>query len=154
VESHPDVLIELTYEPIDEQNIITKVRDDAAGCVVTFTGTVRNHHGGKRVLSLRYEAYETMAAELLRDMAEKARERLGLLRLAIVHRLGSVAIGDTAVVIAVSAAHRAAAFEACRQLVDALKDDVPIWKLETTEEGSAWLAESRAFNPKKAGKDN
>ena len=149
-----DTLIDLTYKPIDEQYIIHQVRDDSAGCVVTFTGTVRNHHEGKRVLSLRYEAYETMAAELLQQMAEKARQRWGLLRIAIVHRLGSVAIGETAVVIAVSAPHRGAAFEACRHLVDALKDDVPIWKLETTEEGSAWVAESRAFKRREAGKDS
>ena len=148
-----NILIKLTYEPIDENYIMFQMRDDFAGCMVSFTGMVRNHHEGKRVLSLRYEAYETMAAELLQQMAEKARKRWGLLRIAIVHRLGSVAIGETAVVIAVSAQHRAAAFEACGHLVDALKDDVPIWKLETTEEGSAWLAESRAFNWKEAGKD-
>ena len=148
------MLIDLTYEPIDEQYIIRQVRDDSAGCALTFTGTVRNHHDGKRVLSLRYEAYETMAADLLRQMAEKAIRRWGLLRIAIVHRLGSVAIGETAVVIAVSAPHRASAFEACRHLVDALKDDVPIWKLETTEEGSEWLAESRVFKRMEAGKDS
>lgn len=149
-----DMLIDLTYKPIDEQYIIRQVRDDSAGCVLAFTGTVRNHHAGKRVLSLRYEAYETMAAELLQQMAAKARQRWGLLGVAIVHRLGSVAIGETTLVIAVSAPHRAAAFDACRHLVDALKDDVPIWKLETTEEGSAWLAESRAFKWRGAGKDS
>ncbi len=122
------------------------VHSDSAGAVVVFHGRVRDNNKGKTVVSLEYEAYETMAVVMMRQLAAEARDRWHLERVGIVHRVGAVPIGEDAVVIAVSAAHRGEAFKACEYLIDRLKDVVPIWKKEITEEGSHWVGESRLFS--------
>lgn len=131
-------IIALTRQPIDAQSLLRHVRMPEDGAVVTFDGCVRNHSRGRTTLYLEYEAYEPMALAKLRDIAAEARSKFAIDRLAIVHRLGRLEIGETSVFIAVSAAHRAAALDACRFAIDALKRTVPIWKKEFFADGSVW----------------
>jgi MoaE-MoaD fusion protein len=125
--------------PIDVAALERAVADPAAGAIVTFAGTTRIDNAGRRVLRLEYEAYEPMALSEMRKLAREAGERWKIVRIAIQHRVGLVAIGETSVAIAVSAAHRAEAFEACRFAIDRLKEIVPIWKKEYFEGGEVWI---------------
>jgi len=113
-----------------------KVPDD--GAVVVFDGFVRNNFKGRRTLYLEYEAYELMAYAKMREIGAQIREQFRIHRLAIVHRLGRLEIGDTSVLIAVSSPHRSAAFDACRYAIDTLKRAVPIWKKEYFAGGAVW----------------
>jgi molybdopterin synthase catalytic subunit len=106
---------------------------------VTFAGTTRRDNVGRRVLRLEYEAYEPMALSEMRKLADEAGQRWQIVRIAIRHRIGVVEIGQTSVAIAVAAAHRAEAFEACRFAIDRLKEVVPIWKKEYFEGGTVWI---------------
>ncbi|HLW69329.1 MAG TPA: molybdenum cofactor biosynthesis protein MoaE [Candidatus Binataceae bacterium] len=126
-------------EVIDVAALERAVADPAAGAIVTFAGTTRNDNVGRRVLRLDYEAYEPMALSEMRKLALEAGERWKIVRIAIAHRIGTVAIGETSVAIAVAAAHRAEAFEACRFAIDRLKEIVPIWKKEYFEGGEVWV---------------
>ena len=110
-----------------------------AGAIVTFLGTVRQESRGRAVLHLDYEAYGGMAVDRLSRIAAEAVREKGALRAAILHRVGRLPVGGDSVMIAVAAAHRAEAFEACRHVIEALKADVPIWKKEVFEEGDAWV---------------
>jgi molybdopterin synthase catalytic subunit/molybdopterin converting factor small subunit len=110
----------------------------AHGAVATFAGVVRGDADGRTVLALEYEAYETMAEARLRAIAEQAAARWPLLGLSIVHRLGRVEVGEASVRVVAAAAHRAAAFEACRFAIDELKRSAPIWKKEIYRDGEAW----------------
>src|SRR3984957_10687098 len=130
--------IELTREIIPNATIAREVRADQDGAVATFDGCVRNHSHGRSTLYLEYEAYESMALAKMREIAESAHHSFAINRVAIIHRLGRLEIGETSVFIAVSAAHRAAAFDACRYAIDTLKRTVPIWKKEYFEDGSVW----------------
>ncbi|MBK9383358.1 MAG: molybdenum cofactor biosynthesis protein MoaE [Planctomycetes bacterium] len=121
--------------------LLEEVRSDGDGAVVSFLGVVRDHARGKRVRFLDYEAYPPMAEVQMRLLFEEARERFGLERALVVHRTGRLQIGEASVAIAVATPHRAAGFEACRHLIDRLKETVPIWKKETYEDGSAWIGE-------------
>ena len=96
--------------------------------MVVFDGIVRNHSRGRRTLHLDYEAYEEMAVNQMRELGRKARDRFGVRQVTMVHRLGRLGIGETSVLIVVASAHRSAAFEACRWLIDTVKQTVPIWK--------------------------
>ena len=107
--------------------------------MVTFTGTVRDHHQGRRVRGLSYDAYEAMALPLLEEIATGARERYALSRVVVVHRLGDMAVGEASVFIGVASPHREEGFAACRYLIDAIKAQVPIWKKEFYDDGSAWI---------------
>ena len=123
---------------IDPRACEAAVRTDADGAVVTFTGTVRDHHDNRRVTALRYEGHPR-ADEFLEQAC--ARYRTPDIRIAAQHRVGDLTIGDIAVVVAVSAAHRREAFEVCAAVIDAIKSSVPIWKYETYADGSAdWQA--------------
>lgn len=133
-----DDLIVLVREPIEHAALIEHVRQPEDGAVVTFDGCVRNHSHGRRALYLDYEAYESMALRKMREIAEQIHEKFPIHRVAIAHRLGRLEIGETSVFIAVSAAHRPAAFEACRYAIDTLKRTVPIWKKEYFEDGAVW----------------
>ena len=113
-------------------------RSDIAGAVAMFEGIVRNHSRGRRTLYLDYEAYESMAINEMQRLANAALEQFKIRDVRLVHRLGRIAIGDTSVLIVVASAHRAAAFEACRWLIDTLKKTVPIWKKEYFEDGAVW----------------
>jgi molybdopterin synthase catalytic subunit len=103
-----------------------------------FEGIVRNHSGGRSTLYLEYEAYEVMAIAKMREIGAEMREKFAIRRFAMIHRLGRLEIGETSVLIAVSSAHRAAAFDACRFGIDTLKRNVPIWKKEFFRDGAVW----------------
>lgn len=131
--------IVLGHAPIDVQELEQVVANPAAGAIVTFAGTTRRDNVGRRVLRLEYEAYEPMALSEMRKLALEAGQRWKIIRIAIRHRIGVVEVGETSVAIAVSAAHRAEAFEACRFAIDRLKEVVPIWKKEYFEGGEVWI---------------
>jgi MoaE-MoaD fusion protein len=129
----------LTADPIDVDAVIAEVADDRAGAVATFLGTTRVRSRGRTVLHLEYEAYEGMAERVMEEIAATLRERYELCRIAIVHRVGRVGIGETSVAIAVSAPHREHALAACKEAIDTLKVDVPLWKKEVYEGGEEWI---------------
>jgi len=131
-------LILLVPGPIDADALIRHVRTSADGAIVTFDGCVRNQSHGRRTLYLDYEAYESMALAKMREIAAEVHAKFPIDRVAVAHRLGRLEIGETSVFIAVSAPHRAAAFDACRYAIDTLKRSVPIWKKEYFEEGAVW----------------
>jgi len=136
------LLFRVTEDEITAQMVIEAVEHPGAGAIATFLGTVRDHSRGRRVLYLEYDAYPEMAERTLRQIGEEIRERWGLDRVAIVHRIGRLEIGEASVAIAVAAPHRAEAFEACRYAVDRLKEIVPIWKKEVWEGGEYWVEEN------------
>jgi len=115
------------------------VRSDEAGAIATFVGTTRARSRGREVLHLEYEAYEGMAEQVMSELAAALKERHELCEVAIHHRIGRVDIGETSVVIAVSAQHRAAALTACHEAIDELKVSVPLWKKELYEGGEEWI---------------
>jgi molybdopterin synthase catalytic subunit len=131
----------LVEGPIDAAALEAEVRTPAAGAVVVFTGTAREETGGKRVVRLFYEAYHGMAEKRLGEICEEARSTHGALRVTLRHRVGTVEIGEAAVVIAASAAHRAAAFDACRAVIEEIKRSAPLWKKEHYGDGSAWIGQ-------------
>jgi len=131
-------LILLVDRAIDADALVRHVRTGADGAIVTFDGCVRNQSHGRRTLYLDYEAYESMALAKMREIAAEAHAKFSIDRVAIAHRLGRLEIGETSVFIAVSAPHRAAAFDACRYIIDTLKRSVPIWKKEYFEDGAVW----------------
>lgn len=130
--------VALTREPIDAEKLIAQAKSAEDGAVVVFDGIVRNHTHGRRTLYLDYEAYEEMATQQMSDLAADARDRFSVRHVTLVHRLGRLEIGETSVLIVVASAHRSAAFEACRWLIDTLKQTVPIWKKETFVDGAVW----------------
>ena len=111
-----------------------------AGGIDVFIGTVRNATKGKAVMRLEFEAYETMALREMQKIAEQASDKWPVQKIFIHHRTGVLQIGEIPVIIAVAAAHRAAAFDACRYIIDTLKETVPIWKKEIFEDGEVWVA--------------
>jgi molybdopterin synthase catalytic subunit len=129
----------LSEEPLSLDRVIDEVRDDRAGAIATFTGTTRLHSRGRTVDHLEYEAYPGMAEHVMAEIARDLQERYQLLKIAIHHRIGPVAIGDESVVIAVSAPHRADALAACKDAIDTLKEKVPLWKKEIYEGGEEWI---------------
>ena len=129
---------ELLRVRIDLNAAVKHVRADMDGAIVTFDGFVRNESQGRRTLYLEYEAYESMALTKMHEICAHLRASYSIHRVAILHRLGRLEIGETSVFIAVSAPHRAAAFDACRFAIDALKRTVPIWKKEFFEDGAVW----------------
>jgi molybdopterin synthase catalytic subunit len=118
---------------------VDEVRTENAGAIATFVGTTRKRSRGRDVLYLEYEAYEGMAEQVMEQLAEELERRHGLCGVAIHHRVGRVDIGETSVVIAVSAPHRADALAACREAIDELKVSVPLWKKEVYEGGEEWI---------------
>jgi len=115
------------------------VQDDSCGGLAFFVGTVRDHTKGKEVVKLEFSAYEPMAIKEMEIIASKAVEMFGVERIAIHHVVGNLEIGEVPVIIAVSSAHRGAAFEACQFAIDTLKETVPIWKKEFFEDGEVWV---------------
>jgi len=139
------VSVRLVREPIDVAALQATAPADGALCL--FVGVVRDHNEGRRVLRLEYEAYEEMALPLMETIAAEARRRWAVSDLRIVHRLGRLEIGDASVAVAVAAAHRGDAFEACRYAIDTLKASVPIWKKEFYADGTAWREGPSAPSP-------
>jgi molybdopterin synthase catalytic subunit len=131
---------------IDVERIAESVRRPEDGAVVVFEGVVRNNTRGRRTLYLDYEAYEPMALKQLEALAGQALGEFAIREVALVHRIGRLEIGETSVAIAVASAHRAAAFDACRWLIDTLKRTVPIWKKEYFADGAVW-ADGEPFPP-------
>ena len=129
----------LSEEPLSFDRVVDEVRSDDAGAIATFTGTTRVQSRGRTVTHLDYEAYEGMAEGVMEEIAESLRARYELTAIAIHHRVGRVSIGETSVVIAVSAPHRQDALAACKDAIDELKERVPLWKKEVYEGGEEWI---------------
>jgi len=129
-------MIEITESAIDHAAVTESVRSNRAGAVCTFLGTVRELTGSRRTVSLAYEAYPEMALKKLSELEDQARRRWPIIELAMVHRVGHLDLGEVSVVVAVSCPHRQDAFEACRWLIDTLKEVVPIWKKENWADGT------------------
>jgi len=132
--------IEVTTEPLSERALAQAVEDPGAGALALFSGVVRDQTGGRRVKFLEYEAHGPMALAKMREIARAIRTRWPIIsRIALVHRIGRLEIGESSVMIAVSSPHRAEAFDACRFAIDTLKETVPIWKKEHFEDGEVWV---------------
>jgi molybdopterin synthase catalytic subunit len=125
----------VTRDPIDAADLLRRVRSDADGAVLVFAGVVRDHHEGRAVEALAYEAYEEMAVEKMEMICEEVGSRFEVGELAVAHRVGELAIGDISVVIAVAAPHRDAAYKASREIIERVKSEVPIWKRERYSDG-------------------
>ena len=129
-------MVEITEAPIEFAAVAERVRSDLAGAVCVFLGTVREMTGERRTASLEYEAYPVMAARKMEELEAEARRRWPIIEIVIVHRVGHLDLGEISVAVAVSTAHRGHAFEACRWLIDTLKEVVPIWKKELWADGT------------------
>jgi molybdopterin converting factor subunit 1 len=143
----------LVRAPIDGAAITTAIKQPDDGAVVVFDGIVRNQTRGRRTLYLDYTAYEPMALRQMEQLAQQAMASYAIRDVWVVHRLGRLQIGESSVYIAVASAHRAAAFEACRWIIDTLKKTVPIWKKEYFEDGAVW-ADGEPFPPEVPIADN
>jgi len=132
--------IKVSAHPLSSQHCETFVSDHQAGGTALFIGTVRNQTQGKKVIRLAFEAYEPMARKEMQKIAGQVQRRWQALHVAIHHRVGVLDVGEVPVIIAVSAPHRKAAFEACQYAIDTLKETVPIWKKEIFEDGEVWVA--------------
>jgi molybdopterin synthase catalytic subunit len=132
-------LVALRDVPLSVDEALASVRHASAGGVCVFLGTVRDHNDGRSVVRLEYEAYASMALAEMRRIADEIAAEIPDARLAVVHRTGSLVVGDVAVVCAASAPHRDEAFRACRALIDRVKARAPIWKREQGPDGSAWV---------------
>jgi len=132
-------MLRLQAEPIDVGALVAATRRDGDGAVSLFLGTVRDANAGRRVLFLEYEAYGGMAEREMERIARQAIRRFGVASVSIVHRIGRLEIGEASVAIAVASAHRAAAMDACRYVIDTLKTSVPIRKREHFEGGAVWI---------------
>jgi molybdopterin synthase catalytic subunit len=125
--------------PLHLDEVVRQVADPAAGAIATFIGTTRTHSRGRTVVHLEYDAYPEMAESEMARIASAVRGRHDVLGVAIAHRTGHVPIGEASVIIAVSAAHRGPAMDACREAIDTLKQTVPVWKKEVFEGGEEWI---------------
>jgi molybdopterin synthase catalytic subunit len=130
---------ELTDQALDPTPLIAAVSDPANGALVLFLGNVRDEDQGRKVRYLEYDAFRSMAAKEMRRAVEEALARWPAVKIALRHRVGRLPVGETALIVAVSAPHRDEAFEACRHVIDRIKQIVPIWKKETWEDGESWL---------------
>jgi molybdopterin synthase catalytic subunit len=138
------MLIEIVDAAIAADAIVSGMKAGADGAVCVFDGIVRDNTRGRRTLYLDYESYREMALKQMRGLAAEAIARFDVRDVAMVHRLGRLMVGETSVLIVVASAHRAAAFDACRWLIDSLKKTVPIWKKETFVDGAVW-ADGKPF---------
>ena len=130
--------VAIVHEPIATDAILAEIKAGGDGAVCVFDGIVRNNSRGRETLHLDYEAYEEMALRQMQGLRNEAITRFGVREVAIVHRLGRLVVGETSVLIAVASAHRGAAFDACRWVIDTLKKTVPIWKHEQFVDGAVW----------------
>ena len=134
-----EIMVKIVKEPIDIPSVLSYVTDPEAGGIDLFIGTTRNNAQGKDVLYLEYEAYPEMALPMMERLAAEISAKWSLKKIAMIHRIGRVDIGEASVLIAVSAPHRKEAFEACRYAIDTLKKTIPIWKKEYFKDGSKWV---------------
>ena len=133
-------MIDITNHSINIQAVINSAESTESGAVNVFIGTVRSKTADKKVIRLEYEAYEPMAILELKKIIEIAKQKWALQGWAISHRVGVLGVGDVAVVVAISTAHRKESFEACQFIIDSLKQTVPIWKKEIFEGGEEWVS--------------
>lgn len=138
VSGSADDLVQLVREPIEAERIVSAVKSGGDGAVCVFDGIVRDNTRGRATLHLDYEAYEEMALKQMHALRDEAKSKFSVREIVIVHRLGRLLVGETSVLIAVSSAHRSAAFDACRYVIDTLKKTVPIWKREQFADGAVW----------------
>ena len=131
--------IKISAAALNVQDCVDKVLSPGAGGINVFIGTVRNMTKGKQVIRLEFEAYESMAVKEMEHIADQARDKWDVHHIVIRHRTGVLEVGEIPVIIAVSAAHRVDAFDACRYIIDTLKETVPIWKKEFFEDGDVWV---------------
>lgn len=129
----------LTDDPIDFASLIESVRRPADGAVALFAGVVRDHHEGKKVESILYEAYRPMAEREIAKIVHDVRREFRDVEVAVLHRLGHLDVGETSIAIVCTSAHRAEAFDACRKVIDRIKQTVPIWKKERGPDGEEWV---------------
>lgn len=139
LEEAPRILSKITPEPIDMQELTDFVADPGAGAMATFVGMTRNTNEGRDVVRLEYECYPGMAEKEITKIGQQALSRWPIVKIAMVHRIGRVDIGEASVAIAVSSGHRHAAFEACHYAINTLKETVPIWKKELYTGGELWI---------------
>ena len=132
-------MFRVTNKPIDLNELVGYVADAEAGAIVPFIGTTRNNNEGRKVLALDYDGYPEMAEKELARIGAEAKNKWPICKMAIVHRLGPVQIGEASVIIVVSSAHRDAAFAASRFAIEEIKKTVPIWKKEVFEGGEVWI---------------
>ncbi len=133
-------MITISDKPLNVQAVIDAVQTEQAGAINVFIGTVRNQTSQKSVIGLEYEAFEAMAIKKMEEIAEQAKAKFPVLKVAIAHRVGKLKLGEIAVVIAVATPHRAESFAACKFIIDTLKEVVPIWKKEIFEDGDVWVS--------------
>lgn len=129
----------LTDDPIDPHVLVRRVLRPTDGAYVLFEGVVRNHHEGKAVESIFYDAYRPMAEKEMGRIVREISARFPDVALAVVHRLGHLVVGDSSIAIVASSPHRAESFEACRLMIDRVKETVPIWKKERGPQGEEWV---------------
>jgi len=132
-------MFRVTNQPIDLNELVRYVADAEAGAIVPFIGTTRNNNEGRKVIALDYDGYPEMAEKELARIGAEAKNKWPICKMAIVHRLGPVQIGEASVIIVVSSAHRDAAFAASRFAIEEIKKTVPIWKKEVFEGGEIWI---------------
>ena len=133
------ISVKITAEKLNLQDCYNFVQDASCGGIALFVGTVRNATKNKEVTLLDFSGYEPMAVKEMRKIADKVLEKFPVFKIAIHHAIGELKVGDIPVIIAVSSAHRKAAFEACEYAIDSLKEHVPIWKKEHFEDGEVWV---------------
>lgn len=129
----------LTDEPINPTALVQKVMRNSDGAYVLFEGVVRDHHHGKAVESIFYDAYRPMAEREIEKIVREVEAKFPETALAVVHRLGQLIVGDSSIAIVAASAHRAEAFDACRMMIDRIKETVPIWKKERGPDGEEWV---------------
>ena len=144
------MLIRVTEDVLRPDDAIAAVESPAAGAINVFLGVVRDNNLGRRVGYLVYDAYPAMAEKVMREIAEEARERFGLVDCAVLHRTGRLEIGETSLLIAVSAGHRKESFEGGHWLVDEIKKRVPVWKKEVWDNGEQWIEGPESLGVKQA----
>lgn len=134
-----EAVIRLTREPLERAALVEAVTRASDGGIVVFEGVVRDNARGKQIRYLEYEAYVEMAEQQIRAIVDEAQRRWGVEHIAVAHRFGRLEIGEASVIIVVAAPHRGEAFEACRYIIDTLKQTVPIWKKEVATNGEEWV---------------
>ena len=140
-------MFEITREVLDPRPLLDLVRRDESGAVVLFCGVVRGQNQGRKVLYLEYDAYSPMAVKEMRKIGDEMRSRWPITGVAMRHRTGRLEVGETILIIAVSAPHRQDAFAACHYAIDRIKEVVPIWKKEVWEGGEAWVESHAVQGP-------
>jgi molybdopterin synthase catalytic subunit len=132
-------MIEITEKPISPELVVSKVKTDSSGCVVTYIGLIRNYSRGKPVLSVEYEDVGGEAEKRLKEIASEIKQKWPINNIAIYHRIGKLKVGDINLVVAIAAAHRGEGFAACQYAIDQFKQKIPTLKKETYRDSSVWV---------------